>query len=63
MSDKQIEVKIDKEGKLSIEAFGFNGVGCEESIRFLTNGLGQIKSVENKVEYGNKDNVNIVQDI
>ena len=33
--EKEIEIKIDKDGKVSVEAFGFNGQGCEEAIKFI----------------------------
>lgn len=61
--EREIEIKIDKNGKVSVEAFGFNGQGCEEAIKFITEGLGKQESLNNKIEYGNNQDVNINQNI
>jgi len=63
MSEREIEIKIDKNGKVSVEAFGFKGQGCEEAIKFITEGLGKQESVQNKMEYGDTQNVEINQQI
>ena len=63
MPEKEIEIKIDKDGKVTVEAFGFQGQGCEEAIKFITEGLGKQQSVQNKMEYGNAQNVEINQNI
>ena len=61
--EKEIEIKIDKNGKVSVEAFGFQGQGCEEAIKFITEGLGKVQSVQNKMEYGDTQEVEINQHI
>jgi len=60
---KEIEIKIDKDGKISVEAFGFQGQGCEEAIKFIMDGLGQQQSVINKHEHGDIQEVEINQHI
>jgi predicted RNA-binding protein with TRAM domain len=63
MAEKEIEIKIGEDGKVSVEAFGFQGQGCEEAIKFITEGLGKVNSVQNKVEYGDTQEVEINQHI
>ena len=63
MPEKEIEIKINKDGKVSVEAFGFQGQGCEEAIKFITEGLGKQQSVTNKMEYGDVQHVEINQRI
>ncbi len=60
---KEIEIKIDKDGKISVEAFGFQGQGCEEAIKFIMDGLGHQESVINKHEHGDIQEVEINQHI
>ena len=63
MYEKEIEILIDKDGKISVEAFGFKGQGCEEAIKFLTQGLGRQLEVYNKNEHSDKQHVQIDQHI
>ena len=63
MSEKEIEIKIGTDGKISVEAFGFKGQGCEEAIKFITEGLGKIEFINNKPEYGDTQQVEINQHI
>jgi len=63
MPEKEIEIKIDKDGKVDVEAFGFHGQGCEEAIKFITEGLGKQTSVQNKMEHGDQQHVEINQNI
>lgn len=63
MAEKEIEIQIDKNGKISVEAFGFHGKGCEEAIKFLMQGLGKQESVRNKAEHGEIQQVEINQHI
>jgi hypothetical protein len=63
MPEKEIEINIDKEGKVSVEAFGFKGHGCEESIKFITEGLGRQTEIHNKAEHGDTQSVEINQNI
>lgn len=54
MSDKKVSVKIDVLGNPTIEAIGFNGVGCKEATRGLEDVFkgGNLK-VEEKPEMHN----------
>lgn len=63
MPEKEIGIQIDKDGKVSVEAFGFKGAGCEEAIKFITEGLGRQQEIHNKIEHGDTQNVNINQHI
>ena len=63
MFGKEIEIKIDKDGKVSVEAFGFQGQGSEEAIKFIIDGLGKQESVINKSEHGDIQEVEINQHI
>lgn len=63
MTEKEIEIQIDKNGKVSVEAFGFKGQGCEEAIKFIIDGLGRQVEVHNKIEHGETQNVEINQNI
>lgn len=40
MKSKNIEVIIQPDGKLQIEATGFTGTDCEQATRFLEEALG-----------------------
>ena len=48
---KEIKIEIDKEGKVSFEAFGYKGNGCEEAIKALSKGLGKQTGKHLKNEY------------
>ena len=47
----EIEVVIDKEGKVSIDLFGFNGKGCTEISDQLSKALGTRVERKKKGEY------------
>ena len=51
MSDKRIELTIDTEGKSSIDALGFNGMGCVSATEFLEQTLGQTGTRRRKPEF------------
>lgn len=48
---KEIEVIIDENGQCSIELFGWNGKGCAEVAKKLSNALGKTISIEKKADY------------
>ena len=51
MSHKRIELTIDTEGKASIDAIGFNGMGCVPATEFLEQALGQTGTRRRKPEF------------
>ena len=48
---KKIVVTIDKEGKTSVEAFGFKGKGCVKATEIISKILGRESSRQKKAEY------------
>lgn len=48
---KSIEVVVQPDGKLQIEALGFTGADCERATRFLEQALGWQTSRQRKPEY------------
>ena len=50
---KSIEVIIQPDGSLKIDAVGFTGSDCEQATAFLEDALGQASSRQRKPEYNN----------
>lgn len=50
---KTITFEVSPQGKIRVEADGFQGPECEEEIRKLIQNLGTVTSVEAKPEYYN----------
>lgn len=48
---KTIEVIIQPDGQLKIDAVGFKGADCEKATAFLEKALGQVKGKAKKPEY------------
>jgi hypothetical protein len=48
---QQIKVEIDENGKIEIEALGYEGNSCEEATQWLEESLGLIVHTEHKPEY------------
>lgn len=48
---KEIEVIIDEDGTVHIEAIGFNGKGCHEVVSNLAKALGKAKNSKKKAEF------------
>jgi hypothetical protein len=48
---QQIKVEIDENGKIEIEALGYEGSSCEEATQWLEEALGFITHTEHKPEY------------
>ena len=48
---KTIEVIVEPDGQLKIDAVGFKGADCEKATVFLEKTLGQVKGKANKPEY------------
>ena len=51
MSHKRIELTIDTEGKASIDAIGFKGMGCVPATEFLELALGEEFTRKRKPEF------------
>ena len=48
---RTIEVIIQPDGSLKIDAVGFKGADCEKATRFLEQALGQVKGKQKKPEF------------
>ena len=48
---RAIEIIIDQQGGLKIEALNFQGSDCEKATRFLEEALGELKGRIRKPEY------------
>jgi hypothetical protein len=48
---RTIEVIVQPDGQLKIDAVGFKGADCEKATAFLEKALGQVKGKAKKPEY------------
>ena len=48
---KTIEVIVDPDGSLKIDAVGFKGADCEKATAFLENALGKVANRQKKPEH------------
>ena len=48
---KTIEVIVNPDGSLKIDALGFQGADCEKATRFLEQALGKVAGKQKKPEY------------
>jgi len=53
-SKEQIDVWINTEGDITIDAVGFTGKSCEEATRFLEEGLGVVGRKQRGLDYYKK---------
>ena len=53
-SKEQIDVWINTEGGITIDAVGFTGKSCEEATRFLEEGLGVVGRKQRGLDYYKK---------
>mgnify|MGYP001584769250 CR=1 FL=1 len=51
MEKKRIVIDIDKQGKISVEAFGFKGKSCEKATEDIAKLIGETKEKIRKKEY------------
>ena len=51
MAEKVIEVRVDSEGEVVVEAHGFKGIGCKTDTEFLIEALGSAKDTKEKAEW------------
>ena len=50
-SNEKIDVWINTDGHITINAIGYTGKGCEEATRFLEDGLGIIGRKQRSRDY------------
>jgi hypothetical protein len=51
MNKRSIEVVVDTDGSIAIDAVGFKGDACDKATRFLEEALGQIAGKRRKPSY------------
>lgn len=58
--DKEIEIIIDEDGNMSIEALNYHGKGCAEDVNELMKQIGaKDKKVTKKKEYYQKEKTKV----
>ena len=55
MNQPSIEVIVNVDGSLVVDAIGFKGPDCEKATRFLEEALGQIASKQRKPAYNERN--------
>ncbi len=55
MNQRSIEVIVNTDGSLLIDAIGFKGPACEKATRFLEDALGQIATKQRKPDYNERN--------
>ena len=55
MNKRSIEVIVNADGSLIIDAIGFKGSDCEKATRFLEEALGQIGTKQRKPAYDERN--------
>lgn len=55
MNQRSIEVVVNVDGSLVIDAVGFKGPACEKATRFLEEALGQIAAKQRKPAYNERN--------
>ena len=53
---KQIHVKVDATGAITVEAHGFKGNGCEAATKAMEEALGTTTARVRKPDYWQRDN-------
>lgn len=61
--NKTIEVIIQPDGSLKIDAVGFQGADCEKATAFLEEALGTVAERKRKPEYHSQRRVNRSQKV
>jgi hypothetical protein len=51
--DKYVDVEIDEDGTVHMEAINFEGKGCHETLEELQKMLGKLKGAKRKAEFYN----------
>lgn len=60
---KEVEITIDADANIELEAFGYKGKGCAEVIDELSKSLGKKIEMKNKAEYHQPEDTKIKQKI
>lgn len=60
---KEVVITIDENGKVSADALGFAGVGCQDAINEITKNLGKVIETVKKKELNYKAKVQVDQKI
>ena len=55
MNGRSIEVIVNVDGSLVVDAIGFKGPDCEKATRFLEEALGRIVVKQRKPAYGERN--------
>ena len=55
MNSRSIEVIVNTDGSLVVDAIGFKGPDCEKATRFLEEALGRIVVKQRKPAYGERN--------
>ena len=55
MNQRTIDVIVNTDGSLVIDAVGFKGPECDKATRFLEEALGQIASKQRKPAYNERN--------
>ena len=55
MKTRSIDVIINTDGSLVIDAVGFKGAACDKATRFLEEALGQIATKQRKPSYNERN--------
>jgi len=48
---KEIEVVVNPDGSVSVEALGYSGPECEKATAFIEEALGEVQTRKRKPEY------------
>lgn len=60
---KTIEVIVQTDGSLKIDAVGFQGADCEKATAFIEQALGQVADRQRKPEYNSRRSVTRKQQV
>ena len=55
MNGRSIEVIVNTDGSLVVDAIGFKGPDCEKATRFLEEALGRIAAKQRKPAYNERN--------
>ena len=55
MNQRSIDVIVNVDGSLIIDAVGFKGPACDKATRFLEEALGQIATKQRKPSYNERN--------
>ena len=63
MNKRTIEVIVNADGSLVVDAVGFKGPDCEKATRFLEEALGQIATKQRKPAYNERNRTQTKQGV